>query len=195
MTTKKHNRTFLNTFLSERKQVGAVAPSSRFLVNAMCNKIDFERADCIVELGPGTGVFTEELLARAKDDCKIILIELNRTFHKVLKDRFKNTDSRLIILNRSADEIEDIVKEHNINDVDAVLSSLPLTVIPEIIKKRIIIGSYNVLRQGGVYVQYQYSLNARRLLELKYGKLKVGFVPFNIPPAFVYTGVKELMEN
>lgn len=189
MAEKKHNRTFINTFFAERKTVGAVAPSSRFLVNSMCNKIDFKGARCIIELGPGTGVFTTELLKRAPENCKIVLIELNDTFFDILVKKF--SDKRLIIVNASADEIEAIMKEHQLPTADAVLSSLPLTVIPEMIKKRIVIGTYNALRKGGVYVQYQYSLNAKKLLELKYGRLRVNFVPVNIPPAFVYTGIKE----
>ncbi|UKN02374.1 class I SAM-dependent methyltransferase [Paracrocinitomix mangrovi] len=186
---KKHRSTFLNTFFSERKQVGAVAPSSRYLVKTMCNKIDFDNAKCIVELGPGTGAFTSEIIARANDSCKIILVELNETFYDILQNKFD--DKRVIIVNRSADEIEDILNENGIEKADAVLSSLPLTVIPEIIKKRIIIGSFNVLKLGGVFIQYQYSLNAKKLLEMKYGKLKIGFVPMNVPPAFVYSAIKE----
>lgn len=188
MSEEKHNRKFLSTFFSERKQVGAVAPSSRFLVNAMCNKIDFENAKVIVELGPGTGVFTTEILKRARKDCKIFLLELNATFIDILNQKFD--DPRLEIMNRSAEDIIELPEEFGFQYVDAILSSLPLTVIPERIKKRIIINSYNVLKPGGVYTQYQYSLNAKRLLELKFGKLSVGFVPVNIPPAFVYTGIK-----
>ena len=189
MAVKKHSKTFLNTFFSEKKTVGAVAPSSRFLVNSMCNKIDFDKARFIVELGPGTGVLTAEILKRASKDCKVLLVELNQTFYDILINKFK--DDRLIIAHSSADEIEQLMKEHKFPYADAVLSSLPLTVIPEIIKKRIVIESYNILKNGGVYVQYQYSLNAKKLLELKYGKLKINFVPINIPPAFVYTAIKD----
>ena len=189
MGEKRHNTTFLNTFFNERKQVGAVAPSSSFLVRKMCNQIDFKTAKVILELGPGTGVFTTELLKRARKDTKIILIELNTTFFDILKDKFH--DDRLIILNRSADEIDAILKEYKINQLDAILSSLPLTIIPDRIKKKIIIHAYNFLKEGGVYTQYQYSLNARKLIETKFGKLKISFVPINVPPAFVYTAVKK----
>jgi phospholipid N-methyltransferase len=188
---KNYNRKFLNTFFAERKQVGAVAPSSKFLVNAMCNKIDFKEAKCIIELGPGTGVFTSELFKRSSPDCTLILIELNRSFFELLKEKFR--DNRIIILNRSADEIQEILQEHNFDKVDAVLSSLPLTVIPTIVKKRIVISSHEVLKEGGVFVQYQYSLNAKKMLELKFGKMRIGFVPINVPPAFIYTGTKVLV--
>ena len=185
---KSHKGNFIKTFFKERKQVGALAPSSRFLVKKMCNHIDFKTAKNIVEFGPGTGVFTEEILKRASKDCKIFVIELNEQFYHYLTEKFH--DPRIILLKESADNIDKILKEHNVSQADAILSSLPLTVIPDKIRKRIIIKSYDVLKEGGVYVQYQYSLNAKKLLEKKFGKLKMGFVAANIPPAFVYLGRK-----
>lgn len=185
----KNKAKFLKTFIKERKQVGALAPSSRFLVKKMCDKIDFTTAKNIVELGPGTGVFTEELLARANKDCKIFVIELNEAFCTFLANKF--SDDRIILVRESADNIDSILKDHGVEEADAILSSLPLAVIPDQIRKRIIIKSYEVLKKGGVYVQYQYSLNAKKLLELKFGKLQLSFVAANIPPAFVYLGTKD----
>jgi len=184
----KHKGQFLKTFFKERKQVVALAPSSKFLVKKMCDKIDFNNARYIVELGPGTGVFTEELLKRAHPDCRIFVIELNEKFYEFLKNKFD--DERIILLCESADNLDEILARYHVKEVDAVLSSLPLAVIPDQIRKRIVIKSHDVLRDGGVFVQYQYSLNAKKLLELKFGKLNLGFVAVNIPPAFVYHGIK-----
>ena len=50
---------FLGEFIKERKTVGAIAPSSKFLMKKMIAPIDFQKADVIVELGPGNGVFTK----------------------------------------------------------------------------------------------------------------------------------------
>ena len=185
---KRHKTTFLKTFFKERKQVGALAPSSKFLVNKMCDKIDFENAKAILELGPGTGVFSKEILARASADTKIIIVELNEEFFKLLQKNLK--DPRVILVRDSADNIDLILKENNIKHVDAILSSLPLAVIPEKIKKRIIIKSHAILRTGGSFVQYQYSLNAKKMIEKKFGKIKLGFVTINIPPAFIYHATK-----
>lgn len=186
---KKHHRRFLSNFFTERKQVGAVAPSSKFLVRSMCNKINFEECDVILELGPGTGVFTYELLKRAKANTKIILLELNTEFYKILKSKFK--DPRVEILLRSADEIQEVLDERNIEKVDAILSSLPLTIIPKEIKTKIVESSFSALKENGTYVQYQYSLNAKKLLKSFFGKLDIGFVPVNVPPAFIYTARKK----
>jgi phosphatidylethanolamine/phosphatidyl-N-methylethanolamine N-methyltransferase len=185
---KAHNRHFLRTFFKERKQVGAVAPSSRFLIKKMCDKIDFAHARHIIELGPGTGVFTRELLKRAHPDCKIYLFELNDSFYNLLKEKI--TDPRVVIYNRSADELDIIRKDFGIQQVDAVLSSLPLAVIPDMIKKKILIKTYDLLKHGGVYVQYQYSLASKKLIKMCFPKMKMSFTTINIPPAFIYTGTK-----
>ena len=56
MTTK---RNFIKQFLKDKKMVGALAPSSRFLGERMLENIDFSTDKIILELGPGTGVFTD----------------------------------------------------------------------------------------------------------------------------------------
>lgn len=183
-----HNRKFLRTFFQQRKQVGALAPSSRFLVKKMCDKIDFATADTIIELGPGTGVFTLELLKRAKPTCRIFLFELNLSFYELLKEKI--TDPRIVLLNKSADQLDIVRSEYGIKNVDAILSSLPLAVISDQIKKKILVKSYEALRCGGVYVQYQYTLASKKLIKMCFPKMKMAFTTINLPPAFIYIGTK-----
>jgi phospholipid N-methyltransferase len=185
---KKPKKKFFKTYLKERKQVGAFAPSSKFLVKKMCDKIDFDKARVIVELGPGTGVFTKEILKRAHHDAKIFVFELNEDFYKFLLEKYP--DPRVILLHESADQVKEILSQHNINEADAVLSSLPLAIIPDTVKHKILDSAHEVLNEKGVFVQYQYSLNAKKLIEKRFGKLKIGFVPLNFPPAFIYCGYK-----
>lgn len=186
--TKANKSNFFKTYLKERKQVGAFAPSSRFLVKKMCNKIDFKNATNIIELGPGTGVFTKEILKRANSDTKIFVFELNEDFYKLLKTKFN--DPRLILVNDSAENIDKIINQHGIQEVDAVISSLPLTVIPLPIKNKILDAVYNALKAGGIFTQYQYTLSAKNLIEERFGKLKMSFASINFPPAFIYCGEK-----
>ncbi len=49
---------FLLEYIKNPSKVGAIAPSSRYLADGMIQSIDFNSAECIVEYGPGTGVFT-----------------------------------------------------------------------------------------------------------------------------------------
>lgn len=185
---KPQSGKFLKTFFKERKQVGAVAPSSRFLVKKMCNKVDFDKSKVIIELGPGTGVFTKEILSRASADSKIFIFELNQDFCKILETKFQ--DDRIVLINGSAEEMASVLKTHGVEKADAIISSLPLTVIPEPIKSNILKASYQILKSKGVYVQYQYSLNAKKLIENHFGKLNLKFSLINIPPAFIYVATK-----
>ncbi len=187
-TAKPQSGKFLRTFFKERKQVGAVAPSSRFLVKKMCNKIDFETARVIIELGPGTGVFTKEILDRASNDSKIFVFELNQDFCKILEAKFN--DDRIILVNDSAEKMQAILKSHGLDEADAIISSLPLTVIPEPVKSNILKAAYQILKPKGIYVQYQYSLNAKKLIESHFGKLNMKFSLINIPPAFIYVATR-----
>ena len=185
---KAHKRHFFKTYLKERKQIGSWMPSSRFLVKKMCKKIDFKSATNIIELGPGTGVFTKEILKLARKDAKIFVFELNEDFYKLLQTKFK--DPRIVLVNSSAEQMEHVLKEHGVDKVEAILSSLPLAVIPDDIKDNILDSAYLVLKDGGKYIQYQYTLNAKKLLEKRFGKLKMSFASINVPPAFIYTGEK-----
>ncbi len=54
----------------------------------MVDVIDFNKAKCIVELGPGTGVFTKEIMKRKKKETIFLLIEINEVFCKELKRKF-----------------------------------------------------------------------------------------------------------
>lgn len=53
--------TFLHEFIKHPKHTGAIAPSSKILARKMVDVIDFNRAKCIVELGPGTGFSRKKL--------------------------------------------------------------------------------------------------------------------------------------
>ncbi len=56
------------------KQVASFTPTSIFGIKKVCDKIDFNKRNVIVEYGPGTGVFTRYLLDNLTPDSKLILI-------------------------------------------------------------------------------------------------------------------------
>lgn len=175
---------FIKEFFKEKKTVGAIAPSSKFLMKKMLKPIDFDQAKCIVELGPGNGVFTKGLLDKMRTDAKLFSFELNENFYNLINDEIK--DHRLTLLNESAEHIGEILRSHQIEKADYIVSSLPLAVIPNDIKNRILDAAVNFLSPEGKYIQFQYSLNAKKLLEERFDSVKIDFTPVNIPPAFVY---------
>jgi len=175
---------FLGEFFKERRVVGAISPSSKFLMKKMVAPIDFQKADVIVELGPGNGVFTKGILERMKQTTKLFSFELNTPFYEHMVATID--DKRLVLINDTAEKIDEYLEQHGIGKVDYIVSSLPFTVIPKEIKLPIIDKCVKQLKDDGMFIQFQYSLNAKKLLSSKFSQKKIDFSALNFPPAFVY---------
>ncbi len=186
MTTKK---SFIKQFWQDKKMVGAMSPSSKFLAHKMLKNIDFKSVKLIVELGPGTGVFTKKLLEKMPKDSKLIVLELNTDFYNLLKREIQ--DDRMVLLHESAENIAEYVKNEGFLFADYVVSSLPLANFPKKLIETILKESYNILKNRGKYVQFQYSLLSKKNLEKQFDSVHISFTPLNFPPAFVYTCLKE----
>lgn len=180
---------FLKQFWQEKKMVGAMSPSSKYLAHKMLRNIDFKKAKVIIELGPGTGVFTKKILEFMQPDAKLLVFELNDTFYEHLKEEI--IDDRMILIHDSAEFIQKYLNKVGFIHVDYIVSSLPLAVFPNKLKTNIINVSYETLKNQGKYIQFQYSLNSKRLLEDRFDAVHLAFTPLNFPPAFVYTCIKE----
>lgn len=162
-----------------------MSPSSRFLANKMLESIDFDRMRVIVELGPGTGVFTRRILEKLHPDGVMFVFELNDHFMQMLQKEFN--DPRVHLIHDSAEKIGEYLAQHGFSNADAVVSSLPLANFPDELRNRILIESHRVMSTDSLYVQFQYSLNARKAIKQRFSKVDIGFTPVNFPPAFVYT--------
>ena len=173
-------RIFLSEFIKQKKTVGAITPSSKFLIKKMLSVLDFSNDISIVEIGPGTGVFTRELLARMTPNSKLMSFEINPNFYAQLQTKF--TDSRLDLICDSAENL----KQHLDFKPNAIVSSLPLAVIPIRVKLNILNAISDVLNNENYFIQFQYSTNAKKILEHKFSNVKVDFAPLNVPPAFIF---------
>lgn len=83
-----NKRQFLQRFLKEKKSIGAMAPSSKFLASKMLENVNFKNANIIVELGPGTGIFTEQIISFMQETSRLIIVELDEVFYSMLKDKY-----------------------------------------------------------------------------------------------------------
>lgn len=188
MAGKKTKRNFLKQFIKDRQMVGAVNPSTRFLGEKILEHVDFQNSRLIIELGPGTGVFTDMIIEQMATDAKLLVFELNDNFYESLAERIN--DPRVQIIHDSAEFIGKYLSDDEQQKVDVVVSSLPLTVFPEQLRKTVIDVAHDCLKEDGMYTQFQYSLHAKKLLEARYKKVRIGFTMRNFPPAFVYTCTK-----
>ena len=182
MTEKK---SFIRQFWKEKKMVGAMAPSSRFLAAKMVKVIDFNTADVIIELGPGTGVFTKELLKNMRPETKLLAFELNDTFYEVLKKDI--TDDRLVLIHDSAEKMQEYLNKHGVDNADIVVSALPLSVFSDSLRDAVLDASKASLKENGQYVQFQYSLYSKKHIKKRFNKMSIDFTALNLPPAFIYS--------
>lgn len=175
---------FFSEFLKQGKNIGSVTPSSKFLVKKMVDPIQFKNVKCIVELGPGTGIITLELLRQMPADAILLAFEINSEFCEILN---QFNDPRLKVISDSAEKLEDYLKQYNVEKVDYVVSSLPLFMIPNEVVDKILDVTTKVMSKDGAFIQYQYSLNAYKKLRNIFKHVDLNFTPMNIPPAFVFT--------
>lgn len=175
---------FLRNFLRDWREIGSVTPSSRFLVRAMLGHIDFDGTRRIVEYGPGTGVFTRELLARMHAECQLLTLDTVEEFNAVLRSRLP--DPRLVVVTGSASAIVRHVAALGWPHVDAVVSGIPYTAMPRTVRQAILAASAEALSPSGKFLAYQYSPVIVPLLRAYFGSVRVRWNPLNIPPAFYF---------
>lgn len=191
MPTRKTPRRyglFLREALRSVRSVASLMPSSGPLCRAMLANIDFSSARTIVELGPGTGAVTEEILARMRPDARIYAVEINPVFAAHIRRSF--SDRRLVVIEGSATHL---VHHSGLRpgSVNAVVSSLGLSCMPEDTRMDILQQAQRCLADGGVLNQYQYlaaslSCSVRGLLACFFDRIESSRVLRNCPPATVF---------
>ncbi|MHB8062875.1 MAG: class I SAM-dependent methyltransferase [Ruminiclostridium sp.] len=175
---------FIKQYIIKPRTVGAVLPSSKYLANKMIEEIDFSNAECIVEYGPGTGVFTEKLIANRNMDTVIILFESNKEFSKMLERKYKN-QPKLYIINDSAQHIDKYLTHYSIQEVDYIVSGLPFASLPHDVSAAILVETKKYLKQNGKFITFQYTSLKIKLIQNYFKKVDIKMEARNIPPAFV----------
>src|SRR5437763_5279470 len=176
---------FFKENLRSPRITGAVAPSSPSLVRAMLDEALIERAQVIVEFGPGTGVFTDEIIRRMNETARLLVLEVNPVFVRNLRARIN--DKRVEIINGSAAEVGAHLAERGLPKPDAIVSGLPFGSLPPPISHAILEATRETLSPSGVFVTYQYTPFRKKLLRSYFPAARVSrLVLRNVPPALVF---------
>lgn len=170
-------------------QVGAVVPSSPFLVEQLIKQIDFSAARHFVELGPGTGALSKKLLRLCAPAAMLYAFEINDLFCRYLKNSID--DKRFIVINENALYIQRVLVKRNVYRADYIFSGLPFSFLPGKTQTGILVDIHSHLTPKGKFIMYQYSRSAEGLLKKIFPRVETHFVLFNIPPAFVFVCSKE----
>jgi phospholipid N-methyltransferase len=174
---------FLKAFLRDL-DVASVCPTSPVVVNHVLKRVDFRRRLVVVEYGPGTGAFTAQLLQRLTWDSKLLLIEKNGDFVRVLREKF-GSDSRVHLFHASAERVEELLREIGESSADYIISGIPFSRIPKPQAMGIMQSTKRAIGDGAFLV-YQFLPSVKKLLSPVFACVTVKFMMWNIPPLFLF---------
>ncbi len=176
---------FLKGFLRNPKEVGSVIPSSRFLTRRVLKCGDARNSRVIVELGPGPGVLTREILDVMPADGKLIAVELLPEFVELLRRAYP--DPRLALYTGSAADVEKALEEAGESQADLVVSGVPFSTMERGEGHRTLEAAKRILAPDGRFVAYQFRSAVRRMAEPVFGPAETRSGFWNVPPMRIYT--------
>ena len=175
--------TFFRALAFNPHSVGAITPSSANLASLITSEISASSGP-VLELGPGTGVFTEALLERGVRESDLTLIEYGSDFMRLLQARFPK--ARVLWMDAAWMASYHLLEQ----PFGAVVSGLPLLNFAPQKVTAILSAAFSKLRDGGSFYQFtygtQFSVSKAQLDELGLQATCMGRVLLNIPPASVY---------
>lgn len=178
---------FFKTFLKNPVAVSSVIPTSQGAADRIADRIKpSTKPLTIVEYGPGTGVLCASILRKGilHKDSHIILIEKSPELAKHLHKRFR--DKRVEVVHDSAENVERILRERGKKSADYVFSSIPLSVMPPSITKRILTATQRALHTDGTLIVFLFRYMVKDILKGYFPSIKTSFEVANLPPLFVF---------
>lgn len=175
---------FFRDWVANPLRVGAIAPSGPSLAKLMATGISHATGP-VLELGPGTGAFTQTLLDQGVSPSDLTLIEYGSDFARCLDARFPGV--RVLWMDAARLGHHELYRG---SPVGAVVSGLPLLAMSPRKVTMILAGAFALLRPGGWFVQFTYGWTCpvpRPILDrLGLKATLVGRTVRNLPPASVY---------
>lgn len=189
---RQHFIKFLRAFLRNPGSVGAIVPSAPELARAMVAGIDMQSGDTLLELGPGTGSFTEKIRLALPAGASYLGIEREQGFVELLQQRFPD----MHFVNGSAEDAFAIHQHSGLGEVKAIVSSLPFATLMADVRNNIIADVEQFMTPHCTFRTFQYvhafplpaAVRFRRAMDERFGPFhrSRAILP-NVPPAYVLT--------
>lgn len=175
---------FIKTWFDNPILTGAVSPSGRFLARMMARAVEPAGTGPIVELGPGTGPITEALLKRGIDPRRLVLVEFDGAFCRLLRKRFPGVHVVQADAYALRESVENVLAEPAV----AVVSSLPLLNKPDARRLALLEDAFALMVPGGSFVQFTYGMTSPvpRSAAADYEADVSPPIWLNLPPARVW---------
>jgi phosphatidylethanolamine/phosphatidyl-N-methylethanolamine N-methyltransferase len=145
---------FIRTWMEKPIRTGAVMPSGKALARVMARYVDPTSTGPVIELGPGTGPVTEALVKQGVDPARLILVEFDPDFCRLLRTRYPAATVVQGDAYRLRRLLETIVRD----PAAAIVSGLPLVTKPLRTRLRLISDAMGLLKPGAPFVQFTYAM-------------------------------------
>jgi phosphatidylethanolamine/phosphatidyl-N-methylethanolamine N-methyltransferase len=178
---------FIRSWIEKPLSTGAVMPSSRVLARAMARYVDPQADGPVIELGPGTGPVTEALVKQGIDPARLILVEFNPDFCRLLRARYPAAT----VVHGDAYRLRRLLESYVSEPAAAIVSGLPLVTKPLRTRLRLISDAMTLLATGAPFVQFTYAMLPPIPKELPGVRAEASeLIWMNLPPArvWVYRG-------
>jgi phospholipid N-methyltransferase len=183
-TNAESTLVFARNFFKNPRMLGSLIPSSRYLVHQLLRDVDWQRARVIVELVPGVGTISREVLPRMRPDATLLAFEINRDFVRHLNENFD--DPRLRVQHRSGAEVNDALRELRLGKADYVIAGIPFSIMSDEERMAVLRNCHEALAEDGVMLVYQFSAKVRTDLETLFAHVERMYEPRNVLPAHVF---------
>jgi phosphatidylethanolamine/phosphatidyl-N-methylethanolamine N-methyltransferase len=145
---------FIRTWFENPLSTGAVMPSSKALARTMASYVDPQSTGPVIELGPGTGPVTEALVQRGVDPKRLILVEFDPDFCRLLRTRYPAAT----VVQGDAYRLRRLLSDTVRDPAAAMVSGLPLVTKPLRTRLRLISDALGLLAPGAPFIQFTYAM-------------------------------------
>lgn len=179
---------FIRTWFEKPIRTGAVMPSGKALARVMARYVDPQGTGPVIELGPGTGPVTEAMVQQGVDPARLVLVEFDPDFCRLLRTRYPAAT----VVQGDAYRLRRLLESTVREPAAAIVSGLPLVTKPLRTRLRLISDAMSLLSPGAPFVQFTYALVPpipKTLSGIKAEPSET--IWLNLPPArvWVYRGV------
>ena len=188
----KENLQFLQAFLKNPLNVGAIAPSSPELAAEMLDGIKPDKDNIVLELGVGTGAITKFLQQVIPNKDAYLGIELDEDLVGNLHSDFHDMN---IVCGNAANAFA-IHEASGLGKVRYLICCLPFVSLPKEVSESVLCEIQKFMDEGCELRIFQYAhgyylppaIRLREFLKNRYGKSKRSpLILKNVPPAFTLT--------
>ena len=184
----KEDIKFIKGWAKKPGAVGAIKPTGKIAARHMASLLPIETGLPVLELGPGTGVITQEILVRGIAPEKIVSVEYSREFYAYLVKKFPGVR----FVHGDAFDLNQALADIPFETYAGVIGAVPLLNVPKTMREDIIVESLKRVIPGGPFVQISYGPNPpTKAVPGKYTVEKSDRIFRNIPPAGIWVYRKD----